>query len=838
MLKKIFTVTSILLLAINMCVFAEKADNDYERLLNLGITDNSYESLANRKTVSQKDFLEALVRITTEDQIGEDDVAEYAKSLGLISTINTAELNSSVKYERALNLSLNLMGYSKIIEMGGNDTQAVIKIANNTKLTSGIVLSAGDNLTGKAFLKLLNNIIETNVINVDIGKAGGNGYSVSDETVLYHYREIKKIKGKVTKIHDTSLLYEDGCGEGKVVIDEEVFYTDYDYPQELLGQNVYAYVKEKSGEATAYYLEPVSYEINRIEISDKDIENVASDFSQILYDNGKSTKTLKLNPALIVIYNGQNYTGYTVADLMPKCGKLVCMDTDGDNKYDIVYVYSYDTMVVKNVSQAYNTISNLYSVPAGINILDLSDSRVDVRIYSEGEEASFSSILANNVLSVAQSKGSNKIVTVYISKATVKGEFSAVNPSEKTATINGTEYRVNDAYYDAVAAGDPIDVMSAGSLYTCYLDAFGNIAFVKRDERDGYEYAYLLSQRWKSREDTVKVRMLNSDGDWEDVYYAKKVKLNSQNRQDAQAVYESLGSDTIAPQLIMIKRDEEGRIKAIKTSTVSSTYNPDLFTAAGATDITRTYREQDESFHCRHYLKYDAAVFLKPKNAVDKYNENIYAVMTAGYFKGDTKYTYQAYNVDEFGFPDAFVVSVNSAPGKEVTIYVNKTMTVLNSDNEAVRAVVGNVEGLENMNIQVSPNFTSPISAGDVIEVKLVDGIITNWNTSATEQQYSVATATALPRTYTLPADDGGATHANGVMFKGDIKAVNIDKRMLLLYCGTETIPVYVRGSADINIYNNDTKKYELRTINDVTPGGYAIIKMDGNNVTSVGIFK
>ena len=850
MLKKLFTITSILLLAINVCVFAEKADNDYERLLNLGIIDDSYANYANRKTVSQKDFLEALVNIATEDSVDEDNVAEYAKSLGIISTINTIELSSAIKYERALNLSLNMMGYSKIIEIGGNDTQAVIRLANDNKLTSGIVLSAGDNLNGKAFVKLLNNIIEANVINSNINRNGGSEYSVSDVTVLDHYRKIEKIKARVTKTEDTALLAEDGCGKRKIALDEVTYDIDYAYSPELLGQTVYAYMY--ADDNRVYYVEPVNAGTNRIEISDKDILSVASDFSQISYENGTRTKTLKLNPALIVIYNGQNYAGYTVADLMPKCGKLVCMDTDGDNKYDIVYVYSYDTVVVKNVSQSYRTVSNLYSVPAGINILDLSDTSIDVRIYCDGKEAAFSSILANNVLSVAQSKGNDKIVTIYVSKETVSGEFSAIDASEKTAKIKEIEYRINDAYFDAVAAGDPIDTMSFESAYTCYLDAFGAIAFVKRDERDGYEYAYLLTQRWKNSEDTVKVRLLNSDGDWEDVYYAKKVKLNEQNRQNAQIVYNTLGQDTITPQLIMIKRDEDGRIKAIKTAVVSSIYNPNSFTLAQATEFEKYYWSQDSSFNCRHYVKYDAAVFIKPSNAADILNEEKYAVVSAGFFSGDRSYKYLAYNVDEFGFPDAFVVSA-STPGAETTIYVNKVITMLNGDGEAVRAVVGNLEGLENMTVQISPNFTDNISEGDIIEVALKDAVIVSWNDGAESysnlktkdavtgigwaRQYHLADATSPARPKDAPADDRNI-HSNYRFFRGNIKSVNTERRILLLDCGTSgTIPVYVRGGANINIYNSDTKKYELRELSDIPPTGYAIVRMNGNNVTSVGVY-
>ena len=849
MLKRILIVLSVMLLSVNVFAHAEEPDRDYERLLELGIIDSSYERYENKKTVSQKELLTALVRITAGEAVESDIIPEYAKSIGIISTINTAELNSAVSYERALNLSLNLIGYAKIIELNGNNTATVISLAGSSKLNKGIALSVGDNLNGKSFIKLLNNIIEANVINSNINRNGSGEYLVSDRTVLYHYRKIEKIKARVSKTEDTSLLSEDGCGRGKIALDDVTYDIGYEYSPELLGQIVNAYLDDDR----VYYVEPASSDITRTEIADRDILSVESDFSQISYDNGTTAKTLKLNPALTVIYNGRNYTGYTTADLMPKNGKIVCLDFDSDKKYDVVYVYSYDTVVVKNVSQAYKTISNVYSVPSGINVLDLNDTSIDLRIYCEGEEASFSSILANNILSIAQSKGNNKIVTVHVSKKSIGGPLKLLNNNDRTVTVGETEYNVDQIYYDALEAGNPIDTMEAGSEYTYYLDAFGNVAFVKRDGKDGYEYAFLLKQKWKSKEDTAKVRLLNSDGDWEDVFYANKVKLNSQNRQNAQTVFNSLGMDTITPQLIMIKRDEEGRINAIKTAVVSSIYNPESFTLAQATEFEKYYWSQDSSFNCRHYVKYDAAVFIKPSNAADVFNEDKYAVVSADFFKGDRSYKYLAYNIDEFGFPDAFVIAA-STPGAETTIYVNEIKTVLNGDGEAVRAVVGNLEGLENMTVQISSAFTDAIKVGDIIEVALKDAVIINWNSDAETngslktkdaltgigwaRQYHLADATSPARDKDAPADDRNI-HNNYRFFRGDIKAVDAERRMLLLDCGASgTVPVYVRGGANINIYNSETKKYELKELSDIPPTGYAIVRMNGNNVTSVGIYK
>lgn len=825
MLKRILTIASILLLAINVCVFADETDKDYERLLNLGIIDQPYEHFANKKTVSQKEFLEALVRITTDEKIESNNVPEYAKSLGIISTINNIELNSTVSYERALNLSLNAIGYAKIIEISGNDTSAVVKLAGNAKLNSGIVLTVGDNLNGTSFIKLLNNIIEAKVVSVSLGKNDNNGYTISNQTSLYHYRNIDKIEGKVTGVQDTSLLYESGCGENKIAIDEVIYTVDYAYSQELLGQTVYVYTKEVYGRPKAYYVEAKNSEVNRTEIIDKDILSVASDFSNITYDFKDKIKTLKLNPALIVIYNGQNYTGYTVADLKPQNGSIVCIDLDNDNKYDVVYVYSYETMVVKNVSPMHKIITNLYKVPGGIDQLDLSDTSLDVRIYSEGEKVNFSSIMTNNILSVAESKGANKVITIYIGKEKIDGVLSGFDTNDNTVIVKDTEYKINNAYFDAITAGASIDSANVGIYYTYYLDAFGKIALLKRDSKDGYEYAFILSQKWRRKEDTARVRLLNLDGDWEDVYYAEKVKLNDQKRQKSLDVFNSLGGTSMEPQLVLVKRDEDGKLIAIKTATLSSKYDPNNFTKTS--EYTRHYWSNDTSFNCRHYLKYDAVVLLVPNDTSKKYDEEEYDMSSTGYFTDWGTYTYTAYNVDEFGYPDALVVKDTGA-ADTYTMYVNKIITGLNEDDEAVKILIGNFNGLENLRIPEVPGaITATVNSGDIVNFNMRNGKITG---------LSVTYSPGTPKTYVVPADSS-SIHNKGTEVFGDVVGIDAERNMLLIDCGTETLPICIYKSADIEIYDKDEKKFIVGAVGDIYEGNYARITMGNNQAKTVVIF-
>ena len=807
---------------VTMCVSAEGINSDYDLLHNLNIVSEDYEAYTGKNFVTHKEFIKSLIGIITEDEIPEDKILEYAQARNIIADIDSQEMESAISYERALNLTLNTLGYAKLIGYDGQNVESVRKYANECDLTKGIILNFGDMLNGESMITLLSNALEENVLDVVLSDKTGI-FQKSDKNPLEAHREIVEITGQLTHTAYTSLYSEKGVGLNKIGIDDEIYEIGYEYPEELLGQKVKAYVRED----VVFHVQSRGSDVKKIEIEGKDIISISDNFTKIDYEEGKKLEDLDLNPALTVIYNGQNYRGYTKEDLIPENGKIVCVDLDGNKKYDMVFVYDYETIVVKNVSTAYKQIGNVYNLPGGTKTLDLDDDYLDVNIYKNGAEINLAAIAVDNILSVARSKGAVPVLNIYVADEKIKGTVYQFDQRESIAKIGEAEYEVNKTYLDAAnAEGSKIDAIDLGGVYDFYLDAFGRVAYAKRDMLEGFEYALLFKQRWVDDLDTARVQILNVEDEWEEVYYAEKVKLNDQNKLKAEVIYNQMGGKDLVPQLVLIKRDETGNITAIKEPTLTNEYGAKGFTKT--TEFSRYYWTGDSSFNCRHYLNYDAIVLLKPNNDADKFDEEQYEFANVGYFADWQQYKYVAYNVDEFGYPDLFEVR-DTKNTTSVTLYVNDMIYSINEYGEAAKLVTGNLKGLENLSLfEIPGSITTDIKAGDIANVKLRNGKITQLDVI-----YSVGRA----KSYKVPVDDYNV-HDGGTEVWGDVVAVDTERAMILVDCQTEIIPIYIQSKADIEVFDKNERKWIIGSLSDIYEGNYVRITMGNNQVNSVVVFQ
>lgn len=813
---------SILLILATICASAEGINRDYDLLHNLNIVSEDYEIYTGKNFVTHKEFIKSLIGIITEDEIPEDKIIEYAQSRNIISSIEADEMESAISYERALSLTLNTLGYAKLIGYDGQNVESVRKYANECQLTKGIVLNFGDMLNGESMITLLSNALEENVLDIVLSDKAGM-FQKSDKNPLEAHREIVEITGQLTHTAYTSLYSEKGVGLNRIGIDDEIYDIGYEYPEELLGQTVKAYVRED----VVFHVQPRSTNIKKVEIEGKDIISISDDFTKIDYEEGKKLEDLDLNPALTVIYNGQNYRGYTKEDLIPENGKIVCVDLDGNKKYDMVFVYDYETIVVKNVSTAYKRIGNVYNLPGGTKTLDLDDDYIDVNIYKNGNEINLAAIAVDNILSVACSKGAVPVLNIYVADEKVNGTVYQFDKRESIVKFGESEYVVNKTYLDAAnAEGSKIDAIELGATYDFYLDAFGRIAYAKRDMLEGFEYALLFKQRWVDDLDTARVQILNIEDEWEEVYYAKKVKLNDQNRLKAEVIYNQMGGKDLVPQLVLIKRDEERNITAIKEPKLTNEYGAKGFTKT--TEFSRYYWTGDSSFNCRHYLNYDTVVLLKPNNDADKFDEEQYEFATVGYFSDWQLYKYVAYNVDEFGYPDLFEVR-DTKNTTSVTLYVNDMIHSINEYGEAAKLVTGNLAGLENLSLfEIPGSITTDIKAGDIANVKLRNGKIT---------QLDVVYSADRTKSYKVPVDDY-KVHDGGTEVWGDVVAIDTERAMILVDGQTEIIPIYIQSKAEIEIFDKYERKWVIGSLSDIYEGNYVRITMGNNEVNSVVVFQ
>ena len=135
MIKKL----SLFILTFLLCassVFASVTNTDkVNTLTGLGMLA---EDCSEKKSVTLQEFLGATVNMMSETKVAEEKVYESAVVYGLIKKAEAMELNGAVKFERALNIALNAMGYTYMVEMTGNNINSVFENARAAGLLDGV----------------------------------------------------------------------------------------------------------------------------------------------------------------------------------------------------------------------------------------------------------------------------------------------------------------------------------------------------------------------------------------------------------------------------------------------------------------------------------------------------------------------------------------------------------------------------------------------------------------------------------------------------------------------------------------------------------------------------
>ena len=116
-----------------------------------------------------------------------------------------------------------------------------------------------------------------------------------------------------------------------------------------------------------------------IEINANDIEGISADYLNLEYFAESGFKKAKIAEIPRVIYNGVFYGNYTVSDFKPESGKLRLVDNDCDGKYDVIFISSYETVIVNAVDAYDKTIYNRFTSDGNLPMVTLEPKSKDVK---------------------------------------------------------------------------------------------------------------------------------------------------------------------------------------------------------------------------------------------------------------------------------------------------------------------------------------------------------------------------------------------------------------------------------------------------------------------------
>ncbi len=798
------------------------------------------------RDVSKSEFINYICNMYGEygftDGYSEEAIS-IAEGLGIIHS-NQTDLNKSLYYEEALTMLVRALNYETLAQQSGGYPAGYIAVASSLGLMNGVSAGLGEPLKDHDAVQLLYNSLDCDYAKM-IGYTASEGASYSNAskvTLLYEYRRIYKIEGIVEATEYAELRRQTRTLSGEVMIDGYIYGADGDLSR-YIGMNVEAYVKEqKSDNDVIYSIFPFDNE--ELVIGSDDILEVSDDFRKITYyDEASREKKASLSNIAKIIYNGQVLAEYTAAGFMPANGMLRLIENGGNSGYDVVFITDYKTVVVDNISKLNQTVKNKYSYDISAETIDLSDDNEEDMIKITYGETTLTpdDITKDDVLLVAQSQlDDRRVIDILVSREKIYGAISEINTdNEIVITVNGKEYELSPAYKDALSANDAYaEKLKLGNTYTFLLDVNGEIAFAKEGE-DFAEYAIVMGKAEESGlKKSYSLKLYTPTGEIKILNIADKLELDgvrSKKASEAYGVIET-GMDGVV-NVIAYRVNSDGEINFIDTAEEYNAGNDGRFNVKVSGG---TYRTGDTAFDSNIFVEDTPLMWMVDKNNLDE--DESYTRFIRGGLIGDTPYTFNAYNVDEYGFAGILVMMSDEALTQNSVIQsglfvVDRVGDGLTSDGEILGKISGVQGTYENISYYYSSDCKFDANGDGVYDdvspktLKQGDIISVAGNSSGLVSRI-IRYHSLSDDVYKMPP-----VYGRGDIFKGAVHKIDVDKMRMVVDCGTATRAVRL-VSQPVIIYDMSDEALSVGNLNDIEEGDIVVGKLIWARLSGIVIYK
>ncbi len=720
-LKKLTVFTLVIAMLCSMSVFAlqfpdvDTNDNNQESidvLSSLGIIkgydDGQFKP---EKTVTRAEITSLIVRMLGLSSINNTVVdSPYADVPGdhwAISDIKTATNLKIIKgygdgkfgpedevtYEQAVKMIVAMLGYEpQALKKGGWTEEGgfpngdwaggYMQQARDLNVLKNSEMAQTSPAPRKTIAQILYNSLEIDLMEeITVPGAAQPMYEVkAGRNLLNYYLKLTKHEGVViansisrlenteSELLDDEIELETKNGDYVTIKMDKL--TDI---KDMLGVNVYAYTKRDDDNVNnilCHYM-PKS-KIKTTVLSSEEVIFTGVSESAITYekeDGGRSYKvSLASDP--IMIYNGK-YIDFDYAldnDLViPQMGTITL--TDSGNGNSLINVESYVNYVVKNTDTTVNEIFAQIPVNGKTSLLLPDDEfEWEVKILQNGSEVSFSTIKANNILTVLMSDASQvgkKILTIYISDSKKSGRIT--EEDEDTVHIEGKAYKVAPS----LAGTDIAKKIEYDASGTYYLDYFGNIAYVDfntANESERYGYISSCGVIDETGGETTGGAMIfdYANKTHKKMTFNSRIKVDGTNYSDHDAVLMYLSevagttnldaeaTETDYAQPIRYMVNSRGYVSEIDTIAKGGS---ETFVADSKGLITATYNATNKYFRqdSKTVATIDSktVIFAVPSNRSETAD---YSVKTSSFFKGETPYSFELFEVNANGIAGVMVL--------------------------------------------------------------------------------------------------------------------------------------------------------------------------------------
>lgn len=665
---------------------------------------------------------------------------ETLRGLGYVDFI--INYTGNISFDQALRTLVNALGYKRFADMRGGTADAYIQTASEHKITKSFPSDRNAAMT----------VVEAAALIEDSTKASAYIYNTNDDyeyiDVLEYYKDIYEITGIVEAVSDNSISSGSVIKNG-IRIGNTLLASDRKDLYEYLACKTEAYYrKDDSGDRTLVYI--TYHSTNRImTIEGYDIDSYENNRISY-YQDGNVKKKAVISSKAKEVLNGFSPKPVTAEDF-ENCDYVKLVDNDNDGQYDVVFIYKYDIMVVKRVSESNDIIYGLYNDIENSSLkVDFDSNNLDMTDRM-GNPVEAYYITEDSVLSVAKDIETGKmkiIVSNLMYTGTVRSTKSADTYYDSTVNFEDRTYTysTNFKYYKGSKA------IRNNNKYTVYLDYRGRIAGYDLEKEDELKYGFLI-RAWLDNDtddESAVVKMFPYSGEMENFTIKRKAKIDGEVCNSASgmiaclrtaagyqdATLKSIDSSYVSMDYyndnivyirvpVMYKQNDDGEITYIDTPYHGESENPeknDVFhdnTMTMYKDFSnRTDSARPGGMYLRNTLAFNndnsnnvavnsaTKVFVAPvsNDTSDISDEDQYIKTDLTYFsdwnyypKTGAQYTIanrlEAYNVDESRTAGVIVYYTSDvAPeiDKKVPLtVVDKVIDAVDDEGNNVKRVIG-----------------------------------------------------------------------------------------------------------------------------------------------------
>ena len=832
-------------LAVNTVVFAvantNEVMNSYEKeavtLIDLGIiTDyeiNEYDPFA---FIPNKEFLDMLRNLTNREDVV--DYQGYAEQLTGTSDMYAFQPYLYPTADFATQCVLGALGYNKLNALEGYRAQnGYIAQANNLGLLKGVKYSNEQSLRRCEAVKIIYNMLEAPVFEMDSATGDSITYAQSDVTALYYFKKTSRVTGIVSAAGYTAMYGESSLPEDQIMIGNTTYRCNKDFSDYV---GVYCDVYVQTEDDAVMSVSP-GKGCEKATLNAEDIDSYDASLRKLTYYKNDRTKSITLEKTVAVIKNGLGLKGFNNKTFEISSGELLLYDNDSNGKYDVVIIRSAEYFVVDVVSNTTKTIYNKITYDSLFKslVLDKTEKRRKISIYKEGRKADFSEIKPEDILEVyCNPDAQNQVIKVMIAGSKVSGTVDKI--SEKASgtevVISGKNYRVSRSYQKAYDSNDKMaPLLSVNGDYEFYLNGKDEIIAADQDNLRDATVAYFYGvDKKEGLKEEYKVLVFTEDGEWKTYFLANRVTIGGQRKKpkDVLGQIESLDGS-----LIKYRLNEEEKVAEIVQAVDFSVADDDDFTTLAFDD--RYYRGgKISSLDNTYYFDPSAVVFSVPEDG----DREKFQILGKSYFVEYTSYNLALYDINEYNIAKYFVITATdslttSRLSNGAVMIVEESYETVSSDGEIMTRISGPSGLLTKYSISIDPDAIEKKSINGSVsytlertQVKQGDVIRFITNEKGNISCYEILARKDQQTDYLPTSLFAKASYIKGSVLKSDqdIYAVKLDVGGTIKpVVGNETTKVYIVQGGIVS-----------GSMADVEPGDFALVIYPNGFANTIVLYK